>query len=188
MPAVPVADTFDQHRACGAGSLHRKAMIVFMLWFVAFAFLYRGELQMHGTLWPAVYRMKLTLYLCNTLLHGAMWLSFDESKACYRLGSLGALQLDTAQVLQALSVTLTLSLDDHRLVRLLDRNESYASQMAKSFSLNPSRPVPACGGYVPDGGGCYFNNLEASHLVLLLARAKIGLPPPPVRHDASRWW
>jgi hypothetical protein len=179
------ASTYEQYRAHGVRNIHRRAHLIFTLWLVAFVFLYRGELRLDGTLWPAVFKCKVTMYVCLNVLHSAMWFSLDESKARYVFGYLGSLQFDTAHVLLSVLVTLTLSLDDLRLVRLLDAKESYASQMAKSFALTPSRQLPTCGGYVPDGGGCYFNNLEASLIMLLLAHMSyMGL----CRVSPSVWW
>ena len=158
------AIAFDIHRLKDSHRMHLLAMWMIFVWSGLFSILYRRELDLAGTLWPSVFKLKLTAYLSIALMHFVMWKSFSEEKAKYVFGYLGELKPDTALILLSGYTTVVLSFDDHRFVALLDSNESYASQITKSFELNPERPVPTCGGYAP-GGKCYFNNIEASNLV-----------------------
>ena len=179
------AIAFDIHRLKDSHRMHLLAMWMIFVWSGLFSILYRRELDLAGTLWPSVFKLKLTAYLSIALMHFVMWKSFSEEKAKYVFGYLGELKPDTALILLSGYTTVVLSFDDHRFVALLDSNESYASQITKSFELNPERPVPTCGGYAP-GGKCYFNNIEASNLVLLLGHTVgmgFGFAMDPIY-----WW
>eukprot|EP00316_Scyphosphaera_apsteinii_P008009 CAMPEP_0119329630 /NCGR_PEP_ID=MMETSP1333-20130426/76297_1 /TAXON_ID=418940 /ORGANISM="Scyphosphaera apsteinii, Strain RCC1455" /LENGTH=817 /DNA_ID=CAMNT_0007338797 /DNA_START=59 /DNA_END=2512 /DNA_ORIENTATION=+ len=158
---------FDRHRMASALMVHKAAILLTFAWLFSFAVLYCSELQLTGTLWPTVYKIKLTIYLSTAIIHLIQWWTLDESEALYVFGSLGSLHVDSLHPFISLFVVITLSFDDHRLVRLLDLSESYATQMAKSYALNPNRQVPICGGYTA-GGHCFFNNLEAAHMVIIL--------------------
>ena len=177
--------SFIVHRCKGSDQIHKIAMSMILGWSVMYGIAYHGELGLVGTLWPTLYKLKLTLYLSLGGFHGALWLSFNEPTARYVFGSLGTMHVDTAHQMVCAYCTLIMCFDDHRLVRLVDFNESYATQMAKSYALNPSRALPKCGGYAP-GGHCFLNSLEASCLVLMLGHlVGVGFG---VAMEPRHWW
>ena len=125
---------FDFHRMRGTATLHRNVALLILTYTATYSFSFHGELALVGTLWPNIYKIKVTLYLSMVALHGAVWLSFHGIRFCF--GSFGSIFVDTAHQAVCLFVVSALSFDDHRLVRLLDLNESYATQISKSHLLS----------------------------------------------------
>ena len=193
--ASEVEEAFVLYRLEGCIALHRATTIVILVWLAIMILGYRSELLLVGTLWPHVFKIKMTFYLTVGILHSILFFTFREKEARYVFGSLGSLHVDSAHQLLCLLVAFGTAFDDHRLVRLLDRNESYASQMAASFALTPERELPICGGYSRDGR-CYLNSLEVTNLVLLLGHISgmgFGFSMEPsafwrVMHLACGWY
>eukprot|EP00966_Prymnesium_polylepis_P275950 6375780-Prymnesium_polylepis.1 len=51
---------FDAHRLRGAAELHRITATILSAWATLYFFMYNGELRLVGTLWPSVFKIKLT--------------------------------------------------------------------------------------------------------------------------------
>ena len=156
---------FDVHRMKNANQLLRTCFTSW-IWVVVYGTLYYGELHLQGTLWPYVYRLKLTMYLSIAIMHAAMFTTYCDAVARYSFGRFGTLHVDTMHQIAIFVGAIVASFDDHRLVRLLDYNETYATQIAKSFALTPNRVLPICGGYAP-GGRCYLNSMDAANMIFI---------------------
>jgi hypothetical protein len=138
-----VDDAFALYRMEGALDLHRTAMILVWSWLAVAAVGWRSELLLEGLLWPLVYKIKLTVYLTIGAIHGGLFLAFRESEARYVFGALGSLTIDSAHLYASLLVACGMAFDDQRIIRTLDRNESYARQMSASFARTPDRVSPS---------------------------------------------
>jgi len=163
-PDQALENEYRVYKCKGVDKAHFFASVVILCCTMFFALGWGNEINLHGTLFREAYALRLGAYLSYSLLHMFMFLLIRFGGGVRAWVN----RLELISFITGLYGICVLSFDPSRVIRLLDYDKTYATELRKWFLLYNVTSPGSCGGYVIGGPqDCYFNNFEAVYLMMI---------------------